>query len=1400
VVVLTALLASAYLTVQWLIGPRMHELGSRTLGMLGDRYGVALSADAVQAELLGGLPVVQIRGLSLADTARRPQLQIGFLEARIGLIPLLAGEVRIEGLRLENVLLRARRLADRSLRIAGLTVDPAAEGAPRWLEEALALSRLSVRDLNLSWDDEILNNEMQLESLSVEAENGFREHRWRVDLVKAGGIFENASLVAHFQHGLLKSAADWRHWAGSVFVGARRLDLAEAQALLDEEMPRHFPREGVLQIASWIDFAEAQISGAQLRLQGQALKLPVPEGEIQLAHLRAALQARPVFAPARPVQAGPGQAGPAQADLSRVGLVQAVPARVGPAQALQSVNLLLSELEVEEAGGGIRLAVEGKEHRLRVGPDGSLLEGQLVLAPLSAAGALGFARRLALPVDLRQALARLEVEGELRQVNLRFEDREALGSGQGTAYSATLEVERIGVQVRSAETDRRALPSFRGLSGTLRISEEGGDMALAASEVALLRFPGVFEDPEFAADKASARLRWRYPRADQAGSAPGAGLNVEIEQLEFSNADGLAQVRGTYRTGGKGAGLVDLQGQLRALRADRVVRYLPLVVGTELRKWLRTSVQGGTVSQARFILRGDIEDFPFSAPGSGQFLVEGQLAGSRLDYAPGWPAIENIVGTLHFEAAAMRIEVRSGQSMGLRLENTRAAIAELDAPVLKVAGLARGKTDDMIRFVNRSPIATRLSQFSEDMDARGEAQLDLALVLPLEDLDRTQVLGTVRLVDNEIRLSSDLPPLLEVRGDFGFTESALFLSSLRGQFLGGEFQLAGRSEASGQMRLEASGRATGSALRVWLGHPVFEKVRGSLAYKAALTLNGREVELRVDSDGKGLLVDLPEPLRKKVTEAWPIQVDLVPGRRFPPNSTPGNDGERRQGTVVPREDQIRVQLREQLQVWVGRERMQPQSDLEVVSGVIAVGTEPSLPARGLAITVRHPLIEVESWLPLLRASGTQTGPLVPERLAIATGRLRYDGRDLHDAVIGASQQQGRWQLNLEAREASGFASFRLPSADDPGELQARFARIELPVRESEDPGTASDAGLRRLPTMDVQVARLKLGERELGAWVVRASSVRNAEAWRWQLDEMQMQMDGARLVASGGWGEARPGESATGKPLSALQQSAKPFSGQQALTQPARLSPAQAPLARPEAAPGAMQPGKTRVDFDLRIEDAGRTLDRLGFPGSFTGGEGRIGGTLSWQGLPWNPHYPTLEGKVEASLGRGRFLKTEPGVAKLLSVLNLQALPRRLSFDFSDVFARGYSFDGLRADARIAQGVARTDNFSMVGPQAVVGLRGAVDLVGETQDMLAEVVPNLDAGMASIVYGALINPFVGLGSLVAQYALADPLRRMLTYRYAISGPWDEPKVVDLGRAGLLEVLQGKSDDPRVNRR
>ena len=83
-------------------------------------------------------------------------------------------------------------------------------------------------------------------------------------------------------------------------------------------------------------------------------------------------------------------------------------------------------------------------------------------------------------------------------------------------------------------------------------------------------------------------------------------------------------------------------------------------------------------------------------------------------------------------------------------------------------------------------------------------------------------------------------------------------------------------------------------------------------------------------------------------------------------------------------------------------------------------------------------------------------------------------------------------------------------------------------------------------------------------------------------------------------------------------------------------------------------------------------------------------------------HYPSLGGSFNVSMGRGQFLQAEPGVAKLLGVLSLQALPRRLLLDFRDVFSAGFTFDTIRGDVLIQQGIASTRNLQMKG----VGIDG----------------------------------------------------------------------------------------------
>ena len=126
-------------------------------------------------------------------------------------------------------------------------------------------------------------------------------------------------------------------------------------------------------------------------------------------------------------------------------------------------------------------------------------------------------------------------------------------------------------------------------------------------------------------------------------------------------------------------------------------------------------------------------------------------------------------------------------------------------------------------------------------------------------------------------------------------------------------------------------------------------------------------------------------------------------------------------------------------------------------------------------------------------------------------------------------------------------------------------------------------------------------------------------------------------------------------------------------------------------------------------------------------------------------------------------------------MLSLQALPRRLTLDFRDVFSEGFAFDFVRGDAKIAQGVATTNNLQMKGVNAAVLMEGSADIVREQQDLKVVVVPELNAGTASLIATA-INPAIGLGTFLAQFLLREPLQSATTQQFHISGGWADPKV------------------------
>ena len=209
------------------------------------------------------------------------------------------------------------------------------------------------------------------------------------------------------------------------------------------------------------------------------------------------------------------------------------------------------------------------------------------------------------------------------------------------------------------------------------------------------------------------------------------------------------------------------------------------------------------------------------------------------------------------------------------------------------------------------------------------------------------------------------------------------------------------------------------------------------------------------------------------------------------------------------------------------------------------------------------------------------------------------------------------------------------------------------------------------------------------------------------------------------------------------------------------------------------------MDFKLDLADSGACWSGWALAARLRGGKGRLSGQLAWAGSPLSLDVPSLDGQINLALENGQFLKAGPGAARLLGVLSLQSLPRRLTLDFRDVFQEGFAFDNVTGDVTIDNGVASTNNLRMRGVQAAVLMEGSADLERETQDLRVVVVPEINAGTASLAY-AVINPAIGLGTFLAQLFLRRPLMAANTREFHVTGPWADPKV---------ERVERKADAP-----
>ena len=1050
------------------------------------------------------------------------------------------------------------------------------------------------------------------------------------------------------------------------------------------------------------------------------------------------------------------------------------------------------------------------------------------------------AELLPLDAQLRKLLVELDPRGTLHDFNLEWRGDFDHPAG----YRVHGRFDDLALNAY------QSAPGFSGLSGAVDATEKGGTLTLASKSSAVL-LPLVFEEPRLLFDTLDVKSSWGFPDGR---------LQVKVEQAAFANTDAAGQVSATYRAVPDSPGHLDLNGRLTRGEATAVHRYMPSNLSAGLRGWVKEAIEAGHSSDVRFKLRGNLFDFPFTDPAQGEFQVAIKLEGGRLFYADKWPRANEIKGDLVFERNGMWFKSRTaGTILGAKIGPLDLKVADFRVrpTLLELSGNAEGPANEFLKFVDQSPVTGYIDGFTAPMRASGQGKLALKLALPLGPAEDTttagraetkiaavsgatsaaaagaagvtsatakakpvpapkpvpatasalHINGQYQIINNEVVLDEGMPKMERVNGVLAFTERGFELRNIRGEGVGGSFTVAGGSRANNTIAVNAQGNFTVPGVAAWLKDPVFGSMSGGSAWRANVNINADGGEVAVESSLTGVAIDLPIPLSKPVAEAWPMRFVKTAG-------------------AAAGEDEWNFTLGKALTARLQR-RLEGGAPRIYRAAVGVNDAMPPLPRAGLALNAAATLVDVDDWrqrafgvrpagagaagavsaagatalagggslappgsstglsgasagLPASLSGGTaglpgsSAGPPVsrtaaapapaaasvaflpaPWQIQVRADTLTAFGRPLHQVRVFLVQEPARWAANLTSNEANGTLSFRPATVTAQGNFQARMKNLIIPAATTHSSDTPFDRIAEDMPAVDLAVEDFQLGDKKLGRLEFDATNI----AGEWRIQALNLTNPDGALTATGAW------------------------------RRPVRSTAA-------GTAAGVMR-RPIHLDFTLKAADAGKLLDRLGFPNTVRAGEGYLKGNAGWEGSPMAIDYATLRGDIELRVEKGQFLKAEPGAGKLLGIMSLQALPRRLALDFRDVFSEGFAFDLASASSNIERGVLATTDFRMTSVSAVVLMTGDTDLARETQNLKVVVLPDLSGGMVSAI-GAItgvINPIGALVSFLAQRVLKDPISKAFSFEYAVTGSWADPKIARIQT--LPQPQTGDASGPAV---
>lgn len=1028
--------ALIFVTLRYAVLPHIEDYRSNIESMLSGAIKLPVTISGIDAEWQGLRPHLALSGLAVHDLEGRPALAFDKVEADVAWASLLHLDLRLERIEIAAPSLSVRRDPEGRLFIAGLALSR--QGQDNGFSAwLLAQHRVVVRNASITWQDEMRGAPpLELSHLDFHLQNDGSRHRFALNADPPKNLASRMDLRGDFRGEGLDQLKDWK---GEAYANLDYADLAVWRTWID--YPLELPR-GSGGIRLWLAFAQKQVTSvtADISLADAALRL--------------------------------GR------DLPLLEL-QSVSGRLAGKRLVDGFEVGATKLALTTADG---INIEPTDFQLSWNEARDSLPAK---GEFSANGLdLGALSRLAayLPVDVaaRSRLVEAGPSGKLFDLKASWSG----GDEKLAGFSLRARFERLGMHAQGA------LPGFEGVSGSIDGSDKGGSLRLA-SKNALVEMPAIFADPRLGLESLNAQASWKAGKD---------GIEVKLDSLNFENRDAAGIASGRYWVRAGEPGEIDLTARLTRADGGAVSRYMPLGVNKEVRDWLRSSIIGGVSNDTSLRLKGDLKRFPF-ADGGGIFEVRGKFRGATLRYAPSWPQIDNITGELEFVGRRMTIKASRGSVYGVAVSEVRAQIDDLLAPdeLIMISGKASGQTADFLRFVEASPVGERIDHFTEEMRATGSGQLDLKLAMPLRRLADTRIDGAYQFANNQLVVSSDMPPLTELYGRLQFSGDSLRAEKVRARLLGMPLTAELKNSDDGALLLSADGSVNIAALRRQYEQPLLDHLSGATTWHGSVRVRKKNADIVLESKLVGISSSLPEPFNKSAADSLPLRFE----RRLLPEPPSGVAAAQK---TAPR-DQIDVTLGNVAAMRLVRRHEGPrQATVVLERGVISAGEALVLPDRGFLLAIKQKKIDVDFWRGLFKGATQGETPALTS-IDLKAREFIVFGRSFNDFGIKAAFKDGVWHGEVKSGELAGDLDWRGLAG---GRLSGHLKQLAL--NETSVSSAASSVAPEELPGLDIEVDQFLLHGRSFGK--LRISADNNKGVWAAKL---QIENEDGKLVGEGQW-------------------------------------------------------------------------------------------------------------------------------------------------------------------------------------------------------------------------------------------------------------------------------------------